>query len=62
MDVKETYELTRFNVISSRIRLARNVEGLPFPHRQTREDREECLAFMKGADAAAKGLLSLIHI
>lgn len=56
MDVKETYELTRFNVISSRIRLARNVEGLPFPHRQTREDREECLAFMKGADAAAKGL------
>ena len=31
-------ELTRFNVISSRIRLARNVVGMPFPSARRRED------------------------
>lgn len=57
MDNKETYELTRFNVISSRIRLARNIEGLPFPNcKSASVNRGKFLAFMKGAENAAKGL------
>lgn len=56
MDVKATQELTRFNVISSRIRLARNIEGLPFPNAKTRVNAERMRALFAGAENAAKGL------
>lgn len=56
MTKREIAELTRCNVVSSRIRLARNVEGLPFPHRSTERDRKRILQFMRGARRAAEGL------
>lgn len=49
-------ELTRFNVISSRIRLARNVEGLPFPRSGKSGSPQKMLELIKGAAKAAEGL------
>lgn len=56
MTKREINELTKHNVVSSRIRLARNVEGLPFPHRSSESDRRKVLQFMRGARRAAQGL------
>lgn len=49
-------ELTRFNVISSRVRLARNVRGLPFPGSGRRAD-PRLLRAMEGGrrKSGAKG-------
>ena len=48
-------ELTQNNVVSSRIRLARNVRGLAFPRSGKRAD-EKLLDVIKGAALAAEGL------
>lgn len=48
--------LTRSNVISSRIRLARNVRGMSFPAARRREDPASLRALEEGAVRAARGL------
>ncbi len=48
-------ELVDGNVVSSRIRLARNVEGLPFPNKITRAS-EALLDVVRGAARAADGI------
>ena len=50
-------ELTRFNVISSRVRLARNVRGLPFPGSGRRADPRLLRAMEEGAERAAQGFM-----
>ena len=50
-------ELTRFNVISSRIRLARNVVGMPFPSARRREDPKVLAVLASAAADAARGLM-----
>ncbi|NMB17315.1 MAG: protein arginine kinase [Firmicutes bacterium] len=43
-------------VIGSRIRLARNIRGIPFPGAASHEEREKVLQMAKGATALAKNL------
>ena len=43
-------------VIGSRIRLARNIRGIPFPGAASHEDRAKVLEMVKGATALAKNL------
>ena len=50
-------ELTRFNVISSRIRLARNVVGMPFPSARRREDPKVLAVLASAAADAARGFM-----
>lgn len=50
-------ELTRFNVISSRIRLARNVVGMPFPSARRMEDPKVLAVLASAAADAARGLM-----
>ena len=49
--------LTRCNVISSRIRLARNVRGMTFPGAKRRESAAALSALEEGAARAAKGVV-----
>ncbi len=49
-------ELTRHNVISSRIRLARNVRGMSFPHVGRRTDPAALAALERAAVRAAQGV------
>lgn len=49
-------EITDANVVSSRIRLARNVEGLPFPRSGAAANPEVMLGLVRGAERAAKQL------
>lgn len=49
-------DYTRFNVMSSRVRLARNVEGMPFPNAKMRVSDADMNAFTAGAVRAAEGL------
>lgn len=49
-------ELTRFNVISSRVRLARNVRGMPFPGSKQAADIKSLRALEEGAERAARGV------
>ena len=53
-------DYTRFNVISSRVRLARNVEGMPFPNAKMRVSDADMNAFTAGAVRAAEGLFEYI--
>ncbi len=48
-------ELVENNVVSSRVRLARNVRGLPFPNKNTLAS-DALLEVVKGAARAAEGL------
>lgn len=52
----EVREITRHNVISSRVRLARNVRGLPFPRCKTRPDPAALRAMEEAAVHAAAGV------
>lgn len=56
MDAELSRELTKFNVVSSRVRLARNIEGMSFPRAGRAEGRENLTVLYRGADAAARGL------
>lgn len=49
-------ELVKNTVTSSRVRLARNVEGLPFPQSGRSGQPERMLSLVKGAQAAAERL------
>lgn len=50
-----TDELMRYNAMSSRIRLARNVRGLPFPRSGKSGSSDKMLELVKGAALAADG-------
>ena len=52
----DALSLTRCNVISSRVRLARNVRGMTFPGARRREDPRALRALEEGAARAAKGV------
>ena len=49
-------EISKFNVMSSRIRLARNVEGLPFPQTQKSYNPNLLLELISGAFSATKNI------
>ncbi len=51
-----TDELTRFNVVSSRVRLARNVNGLPFPSHAQKNDYPSFASLVEAVDSTLKGI------
>ena len=49
-------------VISSRVRLARNVAAIPFPHLQSQEQAERVITLVAAAAAVQDGPLSDLHV
>lgn len=55
-------EITRFNVISSRVRLARNVRGMPFPGCKRPADTGALVALEVAAERAAQGVFDFTFL